>query len=220
MTTRRPHSRHAGFSLLEVLIVVSILVVLMSVLIGGAAAAYSMARQNRTKALLTTLDAVVAEYHQATGDYPESTITGPSIANFLSLTYGGATDGSNSIGRCGEMLRTLDNRLVGSPPTDVKDAWDHSIQFYNPNRGAYNNGTPYYIGDIVNDSGALFRRIANDGASGIATSNTSVWTPATAWARPWFWSLGSNGNNESGANGRGNNGSTGGDDLGSDGSKQ
>lgn len=220
MPTRRRHFRHAGFSLLEVLIVVSIIAVLMSVLIGGAAAAYNMARQNRTKAVLASLDAVIAEYHQTTGDYPDETVTGLSMANFLTKTYGTDPDGKYSIGRCGEMIRGLDNRLVGSPPTDVKDAWDRSIQFYNPNKGAYNNGDTYYIGDVVSDSGKLYRRISNDGTSGVATTNTAVWTPATAWGRPWFWSWGSNGVNESGTNGHGNNGSTGGDDLGSDGSKQ
>lgn len=220
MTTRRNHSRHAGFSMLEVLIVIAIMVILMSVLIGGAAAANRYARENRTRAVLATLDSVVSEYNQSTGTYPDSTVTGPSLASFLDRTYGNDPDGKYSIGRCGEMIRPLADRLVGSPPTDVKDSWDHPIQFWNPNRGNFNAGTPYYIGDIVQDGTQLFRRIANDGGSGQLTTDTNTWTSASAWARPWFWSTGVNGVNESGTNGRGNNGATGGDDIGSDGSKQ
>lgn len=204
MTPRPQPDRRRAFTLLEVLMAIAILVILVGILVGGAFASYRWAKQRRTIAVLSTLDAVVNEYRETTGKYLPDTVN--STGSFLNETFGSAGDGSGGTGRCAELLQSLDAALIrpspGATPTDVVDAWGTSIVIYNCNRAGWSNSISYYVNDSVTLNGKRYRCVTAASGAGQApptppTTGNTWWVEDATAGRTYFWSCGVNGVNDS-----------------------
>lgn len=67
MTTRR----HSGFTLLEILITISVIVILMTLVLSASLRAFSGQNERATKNLLTTLDRALSEYTTVASSVPK-----------------------------------------------------------------------------------------------------------------------------------------------------
>jgi prepilin-type N-terminal cleavage/methylation domain-containing protein len=149
----RPTRASSGFTLVEILIVVSIAAVVMTVIAGGAFAGIRFMKINQTKATLTTLQAVMDDYKKEKESYPVFNIstlsaTSPyaptSQANdgtrvFLGLVYYGDSvhatmtnsddkiAGNNAVGAARDHLQSLGTTVFDRKNAVIYDAWGHAI---------------------------------------------------------------------------------------------
>jgi prepilin-type N-terminal cleavage/methylation domain-containing protein len=84
---RRPIARRRGFTLVEMLVVIGIIVVLVALLIPAAANAISSARNTTMAIEIAELEKAIAKYKLEKGDYPPSMgEIDPATGNSLYLT--------------------------------------------------------------------------------------------------------------------------------------
>jgi len=138
---RAPSAEHrrSGFTLVEILVVVSIIGVLMGLILGGVTAARRHFSVTRTRAIIQLLDAAIDQYQLEWGDYPPGA--------------GGAA-GSAELYRTLTSPANLRQYISGSEPpaADVDgsgqrvlvDHWRHAIYYTHhrhyagdPNRDEY-----------------------------------------------------------------------------------
>ncbi len=83
-----------GFTLVELLIVIGIIVVLMGLLVAVGSGLRQRAKEKKTEALLKRIELALANYHSSMGEYPPDgmdskvvTANGTRIASAAALTY-------------------------------------------------------------------------------------------------------------------------------------
>ncbi len=145
MTPRTPTTPRRGFSLIEVLVVVSIIVILVGLALAGINFAYQRSEESNTRALLGSLAGVEKEYRAQTGQYVHPvppatmaqqdsvngelnrTVTAP-LANFLDKVQDNSAVAGEMLRRIQPQLLTIDtttNRI-----TAIKDPWGTNIYYY------------------------------------------------------------------------------------------
>ncbi|HKS16373.1 MAG TPA: prepilin-type N-terminal cleavage/methylation domain-containing protein [Planctomycetota bacterium] len=130
--SRRPASR-AGFTLIEMLVVIVILGILMSLAIVGVTTALKSARVSKTEALIEGLVAACEQYKgRGWADYPPTT-----MAEFKITMPNEINNGIESLTAC------LASRTKGDPLLTIRDD-----QFLNvDNDSTSKNITNWYFGD-------------------------------------------------------------------------
>ena len=119
----RPGGRRrdrAGMSLLELLVVVTIIGVLIGILVVGANTWRKSAKIKQTNATLNILEGVVDEYYTVRGYYFDSDVD--TFALFL--------EAAEDVGEIFKLTGALQK-----DGADVVDGWNRPIRFYNPNPG-------------------------------------------------------------------------------------
>ena len=114
--------RHAGFTLVEIIVVVLIITILISILLVGAGQWIEKSKSRQTRVILETLDAVIDEYHSEASDYFDDKVE--NVNDFLDVVQG--------MGDIPNMIGGLRNDTWTTDDKTVFDAWDTPLQFRNP----------------------------------------------------------------------------------------
>jgi len=96
----RFRSSHGGFTLVELLTVIAIILLLASLVIGGMLLAKEKQRQDKAKVQVQLLSNALEQYKADNGSYPEATSgTGENASNiiFKALYYDGEQDKTKKI---------------------------------------------------------------------------------------------------------------------------
>jgi len=83
---RRRHRRTAGFTLIEMLVVISIILILAGALVGVGRALSDKANRDRTQTLIDRIETALTEYRLEFGHWPNSPSPIPSAAGPLDPT--------------------------------------------------------------------------------------------------------------------------------------
>lgn len=78
-TTRSAAGSSAGFTMVELLVTIALIVFLMSMLAVGAGRYLESASAARTEALIARLSLLIENYHSITGDYPPDGLDGADV---------------------------------------------------------------------------------------------------------------------------------------------
>lgn len=162
----RSRLRPSGFTLLEVLMVISIAVILLALLLGGTSATLSWSRGRQAHATLAQLDAIVDGYFRQTGKYfpngsGNPTIDITSMSGFITEAQKvvGTPKDNNSTGSGDvDLITPLGKAVVYTESTStyvVNDPWGRPILFYNPNTGGGSTLRPFFVStgpNGINDS--------------------------------------------------------------------
>lgn len=84
--TRNPHRLHAAFTLMELLVVISIIALLASMTMGAFSYVQKAAMRNRTTAMHRAIISGLENYHSEFGEYPEP--AGGGMDTFHGRSYG------------------------------------------------------------------------------------------------------------------------------------
>ena len=190
---RPPHGRHGpprAFTLVELLVVITVIAILAGMLLAGIRAASRAARRNATKQLLRQVATAVAGYHDTHGERPPERTPGASRlyspeclavflgAGLLPTEAGFASDAKRAI-RSKRSFLTLKSSLVtdenknGFP--EVVDAWGlpivynrapfspHNANFADANLPLHNPNSYdlFSCGPLASRMAALGRQLPN-----------------------------------------------------------
>ncbi len=109
------HHKHRGFTLIELMIVIGIILLLMSVLVVSFTGVFKSSEEAQTTATIETLKTNLASFNSAWGRYPASNLNDlGSRNNFLSLQDPNATNQGNEA-----MVLALRSGLERGPYLDV-----------------------------------------------------------------------------------------------------
>ena len=187
----RKASRSAGFTLIEILVTISIIAILAAISIPAMSALYRNAAEAQTKTLLKQLDSSVEEYRaqtqqdpiSASGDYVYPSADGlasfdtPSTGEELSVQEL-VTDRFEQVQPALNMINTVNEAYVHTRDADqnvtsVKDAWDRPVRFFPGTRAIEAKGASHagMLGDTEIEDKGLYRRkspyFASAGPDGI-----------------------------------------------------
>ncbi|QDU71658.1 type II secretion system protein [Mucisphaera calidilacus] len=145
MTANIITTRHArGFTLIEILVVISIIAVLISLILAGVTAITGNSKEILTTANFTTLEAAVDSYKELTGRWPRvpfNPSTGQPLTSPIYTDNGRDTAWSNDffdeLQKFGDISSAI-GPLLSSPPDDlgpddirtfspVADGWGYGI---------------------------------------------------------------------------------------------
>jgi prepilin-type N-terminal cleavage/methylation domain-containing protein len=147
---RRQHA--AGFTLIEIMVVVLILVLLMGIALPAILYARKKAKATRTQADMQTIVSTLEEYKKDHhGQYPQS---------------GGVNTGFAVLAR--ELMGIFGDGVTGVPPNTVPDPTDPPT---------YGNGTPYKAGDCVQQANAYYVALADNQGTPPPGVNWAVFSP-------------------------------------------
>jgi len=148
MNTHQKPSRQQGWSLIELMVVISIITILLAILINTAVEGKGPVEQ--TKVTLRAAMAVATEYEVTTTlkiDHLTGT-GGNSIARFCSALW--------KLDRTRTMLMSLGKDAVkssaGLAPTTILDGWGRNLQYYS-GEGAPEAGMPKLKDPYLGSSG-------------------------------------------------------------------
>lgn len=174
----RSRLRPSGFTLLEVLMVISIAVILLALLLGGTSATLSWSRGRQAHATLAQLDAIVDGYFRQTGKYFPNGSGNPTIdittmSGFITeaqKVVGTPKDGNSTSSGDVDLIAPLGKALVYTESTStyvVNDPWGRPILFANPNLLGASTLRPYFL---------------STGPNGVDdTGNPTAWTAGQAY---------------------------------------
>ena len=132
-TTRpRPDSSRRAFTLIEILVTISIIALLLGIGVAGMSALYGEADKSRTQVMLRQLQGVITEYAAHTKG------TLPAANNDIAAVVG---DIKNNGGEAAElMLRSIDKQFWnggsyngGTGNQAILDAWGKEIEYVQAN---------------------------------------------------------------------------------------
>lgn len=163
---RRPLRAHA-FSLIEILVVISIIGVLIGLILAGVSAITGNAKEMSTNASFTTLEAATDSYKELTGRWPSgATISSSPIYTDNGQRTAWTADFFEELGKFGDISSTL-GPLLASQPDDLGP---DDIRTYSPVADGWGIGiVPIVPKDIASQSSLIYDY------------------------RPWFYSSGADG---------------------------
>ena len=134
----------AGFSLVEIMVVVVIMGFLLTVLVVAGAAALKRSKISQTQLVLKTLDSIIDEYHTETGRYFDDLTVVPqnsppnNVGNFLKEV--------EDVGDIPKIIGALQNETWSGPSASrtILDAWDNPLFLYNPGSIAGISKRPWF----------------------------------------------------------------------------
>jgi len=136
MLTNWPlRTKHARFTLVELLVVIVIILILAGMLMAGSIAVYRGMRVKKTKAQIRAMEVAFEQYQQDWGFYPQMPTTG-TISNVF--VQGNANDYgiAKSTSPAGAQILYLDITSVGlhfNPDTDqLVDPWNNPYYYQCP----------------------------------------------------------------------------------------
>ena len=143
--------RNKGFSLVELLIVISIITILTTMVTMGLLTAKGKAKIQATRALIANIQAGIENYYGAYGDYPPTNLADMYQGGFSgnngieSVVYCLSTQdkgGPFLLGVMEDKYSNLDNDFIGIVPLrELDDDWKnpivyfHSRDYDNPSQG-------------------------------------------------------------------------------------
>jgi general secretion pathway protein G len=131
-------TRNAGFTVLELLLVIGLLAVLSTLVVGAGSSARASARASRAAGELTALAAALESYRLAQGDYPR---TDQSTRLLQSLAGRRGPTGEAVAGRPVIEAGRFSTDAPGDPLLD--DAAELLDPWGSPYRYAYKSATPW-----------------------------------------------------------------------------
>ncbi|MGE4619488.1 MAG: prepilin-type N-terminal cleavage/methylation domain-containing protein [Planctomycetota bacterium] len=203
-----------GFTMVELLVTIALIVFLMSMLAMNSALWIDSATSSRTSALISGLSLFIDEYHSTTGDYPSDGLDGRDVitSDGTYLTGGAAltyalTQPLLITSKVNGEIRVIDSQPpVGdfrsselSSPSDgdadayqLLDAWGEAIHYDNVSAGekyfsAQSLGETHLDWDDDNQIHSEDPRELGEGTQGIGPQNNNEYD---------IWSHGSNGHSE------------------------
>ncbi|MCX5658752.1 MAG: prepilin-type N-terminal cleavage/methylation domain-containing protein [Planctomycetota bacterium] len=184
---RRSPRRRSGFTILEVLMVISIAAILLALLITGTSATINWSRARQAHATLAHLDAIVDGYYRQTGKYFDGTVATTSDFIIEAQTVVGTPDDNNSTTSGDTDLITPLGKALQKVSTgyEVIDPWGHPIRMYNPNAVGVTALRPAFLSfgpNGINDSSGL-TNWAPGQAYAVGTmviANNATWTCTAA----------------------------------------
>lgn len=141
---RRPFPSHSsaithGFTLMELLVVISIIMILMGMLFAGIRLAKEAAARAKTQATMSQLVAACESYRQTNGRYPENTDTNPptiTIGFNDNLAFGAAASYTQPYSNWAANWGNINIALIcalnlagESFKAPVNDAWKMPIHY-------------------------------------------------------------------------------------------
>lgn len=138
MTISRDHTSpcRPAFSLIELLVVISIIAILLALSVAALTGMYSQASKNQTEVVLNQLQGVLTEYSTQTGSNPAENSSTFSIEDFVDAVY---SDCQPAV----KMLETVDSKLVvmdGNNIDTINDPWGIELRY--TTGGDVNAGLP------------------------------------------------------------------------------
>jgi prepilin-type N-terminal cleavage/methylation domain-containing protein len=164
----------AGFTLIEVLVVVSIIGILVAVLAVAVNGLQRGAMIANTKAFIETLEQACVNYREKHGvgrDYPPMDQSGPSSKNLVYYLTRKYTRTLAQAGAIGINLPTVqdskpilvmdESRLA--PTGAIIDFWERPIEYYNSGSGGSDNFTAIPGHSVANTQGSVHIDIVSEG---------------------------------------------------------
>ena len=180
-----PAPVRTGFTLMELLVVISIIMLLMGMLFAGIRMAKDSAARAKTQATISQLVASCENYRQVNGRYPEGTVL--LEAEFVPMPYSKAYEPASKSfptmnwGKVNAALVDALNQAGESFKAPVLDAWKKPIQYRPARYYPYISAAPVRIDseDPPNrDSFQMWSigKNTTDEAGEINTDDVTSWT--------------------------------------------
>jgi prepilin-type N-terminal cleavage/methylation domain-containing protein len=128
MNTRNPKHRRSGFTLVELLVVITIIIILMGLLTPVVMIALGRAKEGRITLEIATLDGAIKAYKEKRGSYPPSDFT-----NLGTATYAGGNFNTGSLNTNSLQYIALSNHLSKAFPRCNVQTEIAAIIVSNPN---------------------------------------------------------------------------------------
>lgn len=157
------HSSRGGFTLLELLVVITIIAILAGLILNTAGYMQKKAARSRAEAEIAALSAALESYKADMGDYPVGTATNVSTGTNRFLRGALAPDGTNSLNPLNKVYFEF-SKGMGTNPTLSKDTNQDIIDPFG-NRYGYQ-----YPGDTGRSGSNFF-----DLWSTAGSPNTNQW---------------------------------------------
>jgi len=129
MRTRRFPSR-SGFTLLELLAVMTIIGILAGLIVGASKYGYQKSRRSSAAARIAALETALEDFKADNGYYPRQAVAGSGSSTVLYNALNGVTTGK-------KYFTTFTAREIAA--TEVIDPFGHEYQYLSP--GTHNTAT-------------------------------------------------------------------------------
>ena len=132
--------RKDGFTLIEILVVIVIIMILAGIIIGAAKYARTKAAASRAQAEIATMETALESYKNDNGVYPRSTITRLDAMHNCTNLYAALVAGPNNP-KTYFTFKPNQIRQVNSTSTNIVDPFGVPYDYFNPPPGGKDTAT-------------------------------------------------------------------------------
>lgn len=152
---KRTGFTRAGFTLIEMLVVIVIIGILAALTIGATKYAWTKAGTSRAQAEIAALETALESYKIDTGIYPLSTATRSDAQNNCTNLYAALAGGSKKYFN----FKADQLRAVSATATNIIDPFGRPYNYYRWSTGTWTNQATFdlwsYGPNGVNDEGSI-----------------------------------------------------------------